>query len=822
MSLTENWSSARPSIVMLDGATGTELAKRGLPPGVCPEAWCASHPSAIQGVQSAYEKAGSSIVYAPTFGGNRVKLGEFGLAGRVRELNRTLAEISRAGVRNALVFGDLAPTGKFVEPFGEFPFEEAVSVFREQAEALLEGGVQGFAIETMMDLQEARAALIGVREVSDLPVLVTMTFQEGGRTLTGNTPESALVALQSLGASAVGCNCSVGPEQMAKAVAAMKRYARVPIVAKPNAGMPRLVDGRTVFAMTPEEFGAKASRLVAAGASVVGGCCGTTPEHIACLTSAVAALEAPEVCRSGAPAVSSASRVLEVSQGRPFCVIGERLNPTGKKALQADLRAGTFELVRKYAVEQEQAGAGMLDVNCGLAGLSGAQQAAIIRQVVSILAVDSGMPLCIDTTSPEAAEAALRLYPGRALFNSISAEKDRLERVLPIAAKYGAVLIALPLDDSGIPPTVEGRADNVRKIFAEAEKYGYRRAELVIDGLVMTVSANPEAAETCLATIEWAAREWHACTVCGLSNVSFGLPRRDLINRAFLGMAIGRGLNMAIANPMNADIMDTARATDLLTSTDPGAAAFIALYASTKAPTSTTAGSIPAAVTATATAAPATPLEAAREAVVAGDVKRLESALDECLSQGMKPGELVDRALVPGITIVGDKYEKQDFFLPQLMAGARAMKAGMAKLAPLLTRTADSRASAGKIIIATVKGDIHDIGKNIVAMMLRNYNFEVIDLGKDVPAETILDTAVAQNVRLIALSALMTTTMGEMKNVIELARKRGMSGLNFMLGGAAVDESFAQSIGASYSRDAMGAVRLAQSLMSEINNSHTI
>ncbi len=790
----------RRGIVVLDGATGTELAKHGLPAGVCPEAWILEHPEAIHAVQSAYETAGSQIVYAPTFGANRLKLAEFGLEKRTAELNRCLAETARTGLSHALVFGDIAPTGKFVEPFGDLPFETVVDVYKEQARALLDGGVDGFAVETMMDLQEARAALIAIREICELPVLVTMTFDASGRTLTGNTPASAIVALQALGASAVGCNCSTGPDQMAGLVAQMAEYARVPIVAKPNAGMPRLdvATGKTVFDMQAEEFGSIASRLVEVGAGIVGGCCGTTPAHIKCLAQAVSNLEPPELKGVERSFVSSATTVLSLGEKRPFSIIGERLNPTGKKALQAELRGGVFDLVRRFAKEQAEAGAVMLDVNCGLPGID---ETATLRKVVSILSAESQLPLCIDTTNPATAEAALRLYPGRALFNSISAEKNRLEKVLPIAAKYGALIIALPLDDEGIPPTVAGRAERVNRIFNAAQKCGYNKSDMVVDGLVMTVSTNQEAAVTTLNTIDWAAHEFGCGTVCGLSNVSFGLPRRDLVNRAFLGAAIGKGLTMAIANPMNTDIMEMVYASNVLFGRDANASSFIAQYGNT-AVTATPVEKKPA----------KSSTEAIRQFLLEGDINAMSKAIDEALSEGVTASEIVDKVLIPAVAEVGDKYERHEFFLPQLMAGAMAMQAGMAKLEPLLAAGRKDGTSAGKIVIATVKGDIHDIGKNIVAMMLKNYGFEVIDLGKDVPAEIILDRAVAEGTTLVALSALMTTTMGEMKNVVELAKKRGLE-LHFIVGGAVVDEEFASSIGAEYASDAMATVRCAQKIM---------
>ena len=790
----------KSGIVVLDGATGTELVKRGMCGGVCPEAWVLEHPEAIQEIQSAYQKAGSMIVYAPTFGGNRFKLAEFGLEDKVHEMNRRLAEISREGVSHAFVFGDLAPTGHFVEPFGDLGFEDAIATYREQAEALLEGGVEGFAIETMLDLQEARAALIAVRELTDLPVIVTMTFGDGARTLTGSTPEAVIVALQALGASAVGCNCSSGPEQMAEVVSAMKKCARIPIVAKPNAGMPIYRDGHSFYEMGANDFGEKASLLVDCGASIVGGCCGTTPEHIESLSKRVAKKQPPKVGCSESW-ISSSTSVIRLSEKEPFCIIGERLNPTGKKALQAELREGKLDLVKKFAREQKETGANVLDVNCGQPGID---EAKMIRKVVATVTSETGMPLCIDTLSAEAVEAALRLYPGRALFNSISAEEVRLKKILPIVAKYGAALIALPLDDSGIPDTVAGRAQNVKTIFSEAQKYGYQKSDLVVDGLVMTVSANPEAAMLTLDTIEWVAREWKGCTVCGLSNVSFGLPRRDLVNRAFLSMAISRGLTMAIANPMNADIMETTRATDVLFGRDAQALRYIGIYGG-----QTATAPKPAQET-------LSPRETAFRCVLEGNEEALLSTIDELLKSGVAAGEIVDSILIPAITAVGEKYEKKEYFLPQLMLGAQAMKSAMARLAPLLEGDSN-KPSAGRIIIATVKGDIHDIGKNIVILMLKNYGFDVIDLGKDVPAEVILDTAAKENVNIIALSALMTTTMGEMKHVVELAKSRGLDNLRFIVGGAVVDEEFARSIGAEYGADAMDTVRIAQKLIGEVN-----
>ena len=805
----------KSKIVFLDGATGTELAKLGMPHGVCPEAWVIEHPDSIATIQKNYEQAGSDIVYACTFGANRLKLSNYGLEAETVAMNRKLAEISKAAMTTARVFGDLSPTGRFIEPFDEdaLPFDEAVDVYKEQARGLLEGGVDGFAIETMMDIQEARAALIAVRELdADIPVIVTMTFEKNGRTLTGNSPISALITLQALGATAFGCNCSTGPEHMAEIIRAIKPYARVPLVAKPNAGMPKLEGVETVFDLTPEDFAPQLKTLIDAGSSIVGGCCGTTPAHIEAASKLIAQLPPPPFGESKLSCVSSPRKFRVITPEQPFAIVGERINPTGKKALQAELRDGKFDLVLQFADEQVEAGAELLDVNVGVPGID---EVKTMKEIIAQLLMETHTSLCIDTTKPEVAEAALRLYPGRVLFNSISAEKDRLDIVLPLVAKYGAMLVVLPLDDNGIPETVEKRAAAATRIMEKATEYGYEPQDFVVDGLVMTVSSNPQAAMDTLSMIRWASSR-HLNTICGLSNVSFGLPRRDLINRAFLAMAIGSGLNCAIANPMLADIIETVKAGNVLKSKDEQARCFIDSFAGTEPNHPKTAA---AATSATAAATPsmsaATPRDMLRNAVINGNDSAAANALKKCLKEGVPPQEIVNGILIPAISVVGEKYEKKVFFLPQLLGAAKAMRNAMATLEPLLeaAQTDASNTPPVPLVLATVKGDVHDIGKNIVAVMLRNYNFNVIDLGRNVPADVILDAAIAHNAKIVGLSALMTTTMTEMKTVIDTARGRGLNDLKFIVGGAVVTEDYAKSIGAYYAKDAMDTVRIAQNLV---------
>lgn len=787
-------------IVMLDGATGTELIKRGMPQGVSPEQWIIDNPAAITDIHNKYFEAGADIVYVPTFGGNRFKLEEFGLESETHKINSELAGIAK---RNAsgkgMVFGDIGPTGKFIEPFGEVPFEQAVDVFKEQVAGLLDGGVDGFVIETMMDVQEARAALLAVRESCDLPVIVTMTFDETQRTLTGNDPVSALITFQGMGVDAFGCNCSTGPADMIKVIELIKPFATVPLLAKSNAGMPKLVGGRTVFDMTPEQFASHVPGFVAAGANILGGCCGTTPEHIKAQAAAAAEYQ-PEPPRLDAlSAVSSPRGYCLIGNDRPFVVIGERINPTGKKALQAELRDGKLGLVKQFALEQTTNGAGILDVNMGLSGID---EKAMMLRAIGMLVQTTSLPLCIDSSDSEVVEAALRLYPGRALVNSVSAEKERLTRTLPVAAKYGAMFILLPLTDSGIPATCPERVEIVRQIFAEAEKYGYKREDIAVDGLIMTISSNQSAANVSLDLIEWCSREFGVNTVCGLSNVSFGMPERAWVNNAFLGMGIGRGLNMAIANPASELLMATVFAGDALNCRDDKLKRYMAKFGGAKAPS--------AAAEAKKDIAPT---EKVFNCVLYGDDENIADAILAAVKSGIRPGAIVDDCLIPAINRVGELYDKKEYFLPQLIMGADAMRKGFETLEPLLAESGDGqKRKNGIIVLATVEGDIHDIGKNIVALMLRNYGFEVIDLGKDVAAEIIINQAVEHNADIVGLSALMTTTMIRMEDVVSLAREKGLHDLKFMVGGAVVDEEYAARIGASYSSDAMDAVRVARKL----------
>jgi len=790
----------REHVLVLDGATGTELQKRGMPLGVCPEQWVLDNPGVLVAIQKEYRDAGSDVVYTCTFGGNRIKLAEFGLGDKTREINQCLAELSRKAMgKDGLVAGDLAPTGQFIKPFGNVPFEDAVDVYKEQVRGLLDGGVDFFVIETMMDIQEARAALLAVKESCDLAVCVSMTFDQAGKTLTGTDPVTALITLQALGADAVGCNCSTGPQDMLNIISAMRPYARIPLLAKPNAGLPKLIDGKTVFDMMPDKFGSFMLSFISQGVGLIGGCCGTSPEYIKQIRSQVTRMKPVPPDPKRIFAVNSARKTVFAGSDRPLVVIGERINPTGKQKMQEELKEGKTLEVKKFAQEQIEKGASILDVNVGMPGIN--ERDTMIKIVEQLSAIAEA-PLCLDSASPEVLEAALRMYPGRALINSISGEKSKLKKLLPLAAKYGAAFILLPLSEKGVPETAEERIQIIENVFAEAQKFGYQKHDFVVDGLVMTVSSDQKAAQETLKVISWCTNMFGCNTVVGLSNVSFGLPERGWINATFLAMAAGHGLTMVIANPSNDMLMRIKMASDVLTSRDPNSMRYIGFCWENKEEAER----------------PRThkrvlkPAEQLYDAVLMGDRDNIRTLLDAALREGLSASDAVEQRLIPAIMQVGILYEKKIYYLPQLIQSAETLKDAFEILEPLLAPGKKSGRKKAIVVLATVKGDIHDIGKNIVALMLRNYGFTVHDLGKDVPAEEIIRKATETKADIVGLSALMTTTMVEMKQVIDHARKSNL-GSRFMVGGAVVNEHYAKEIGADgYAKDAHAAVKLAESL----------
>lgn len=801
--------------VLLDGATGTNLQKAGMPVGVCPEQWILENSEVLIDLQKQYVEAGTDILFAPTFTASRIKLKEYGLEDHLEEMNRKLVALSKETAKgtNALVAGDLTMTGEQLYPLGDLMFEDLVDVYKEQAKIIAEAGADLFVVETMMSLQECRAAVLAIREVCDLPVMVSLTYNEDGRTLYGTDPVTAVVVMQSLGADAVGMNCSTGPEAMLEPIAKMAEYATIPLLAKPNAGMPELIDGQTVFNVEPEEFAEVGKKLVEEGAAIIGGCCGTTPEHIRALKEAVKGIPVKAPLQTKRRMLTSERKSVEITLDGRFMVIGERINPTGKKKLQAELKEGSLNLVRTMALEQEENGASILDINMGMNGID--EKEMMLRTIYEVTStVDC--PLCIDSSHVDIIEAALRIYPGRALINSISLEKEKFEKLLPIAKKYGAMFILLPLSDEGLPKDSAEKHGIIRTIMDEAVRIGMAKEDIIVDGLVATIGANPNAALECFETFSYCKNELELPTACGLSNISFGLPERTYVNTAFLTMAIANGLTMAIANPSQELLMNAAFASDMLLNKKESDIRYIermnflsekyagmerVMVQKTPAGTSAAGGETRKESTGSGVF----------QAVLKGNKEHVLEEVKKMLDGGAKPDEIINEHLIAAINEVGELFDKKKYFLPQLISSANTMKLAIEYLEPMLERS--NTEAMATIVVATVEGDIHDIGKNLVVLMLKNYGYHVIDLGKDVPADVIVDTAMNEGAKVIGLSALMTTTMMRMKDVVELAKEKGCTA-KIVIGGAAITESFSDEIGADgYSKDAAECVKLVERLL---------
>ena len=807
----------RETPIFLDGATGSNLLKRGMPAGVCPEKWILEHREVLIGLQREFVEAGSNILYAPTFSANRIKLKEYGLEEQIREMNHALVAVSKeAAGGKALVAGDLTMTGEQLAPMGKMDFEELISIYKEQIGYLVEADVDLLVVETMMSLQETRAALIAAKEVCDLPVMTTMTFVADGRSLYGTDAVTAAVVLESLGAAAVGANCSTGPDKMTEIIRAMADATTVPIIAKPNAGLPFLDEnGQTVYDMKEDEFAEGMKLLVEAGASIVGGCCGTTPSFIRAEKEAVGKMRIRHREPGTLRYLTSERKTVAFGLDDNFMIIGERINPTGKKKLQAQLKEGSMEMVSAFAEEQEACGASILDVNMGMSGID---EKAMMLQAIETVTGLTSLPLSIDSSHVDVIEAALRRYPGRALINSISYEKVKFEALLPIAKKYGAMFILLPLSDAGLPENLQEKIEIIEKVQKRAYELGMRKEDIIVDGLVATVGANKTAAIETLETIRYC-KENGLATTCGLSNISFGLPERSYVNTAFLTMAVQAGLTMAIANPSQELLVSLAFASDLLLNKAGADIRYINLMEAVKekreamGETAVKPTGIPIAGRKAETPGSGSILEKLRADVLKGNINGIAADTKQAVEEGNEPKMLLDDVLLPGINEVGELFDKGTYFLPQLIASAEAMKASIEYLEPLLMED-NSGKEMPTVVIATVEGDIHDIGKNLVALMLKNYGFHVIDLGKDVPKEKIIEAAVKYKAQVIALSALMTTTMQQMRHVIAYAKEKEVNA-KIIVGGAVITQEYADEIGADgYSRDAAEAVKLTQRILS--------
>ena len=829
---------SKDHILYLDGATGSNLVKAGMPSGVCPEQWILEHQDVMLQLQKDYVQAGTNILYAPTFTANRVKLAEYHLEKNMTSMIRDLVAISKKAAESTpghpvYVAGDLTMTGEQLKPMGKMELETLIDIYKEQILCLVDAGADLLVVETMMSLAETRAALIAAKEVCDLPVIATLTFEADGRTLFGTDAKTAAIVLESLGASAIGANCSTGPAQMESIISEMVSHTRIPVIAKPNAGLPFLDEnGTTCYNMEAEEFAEEMEVLVNAGATILGGCCGTTPEFIRQIherfgtDAKVAASRRPDGIRY----LTSERITHSFGLDDGFFVVGERINPTGKKALQAQLREGSFEKVIQFAEEQDACGAKVLDINMGMSGID--EKASMLRALEEVSGV-TNLPLSLDSSYVEVLEAALRNYPGRALVNSVSLETEKFEKLLPIVAKYGAMFILLPLSDAGLPKDIEEKKEIIHKIYDRALSLGMCKEDIVVDGLVATVGANPKAALETLETIRYCKENGFA-TICGLSNISFAMPERSFVNTAFLTLAIQAGLTMAIANPSQELLMSCALAADLLLNKEEAALRYIEYTGGVRERREekeaelakklallenqgTTAKTGTAGNAAKETTADNGPQinemqDKLKTAVLKGNRNGIVKITKEALESGEKPAELLNQVLLPAINQVGEFFDQGKYFLPQLIASAEAMKNSIEVLEPLL-QTGGTGEEMPVVVIATVEGDIHDIGKNLVALMLKNHGFHVIDLGKDVPQAKILESAKEHHAEFIALSALMTTTMQRMREIVAAAKEEGITA-KIIIGGAVITQEYADEIGADgYSKDAADAVKLAKSLM---------
>lgn len=791
-------------VYFFDGGYGTLLQGRGLPAGLSPELWGLEAPDVIRGVHQDYIDAGANVLTTNTFGGSRPKLGN---DADPYELNKTMTQLARqvAG-DNAFVAASIGPTGHFVEPLGDLTFRELVEIFKEQIKGCVDGGADLIMGETHFDLAETKAIVVAARMVCDLPVAMSMTF-EGDASLTGTNPLTFVDTMQNMGVELIGTNCSAGPEQMQDILRAWAPRLETPTFAEANAGLPELTDdGDTVFRLPPEPFAEQACKFAELGAKFIGGCCGTTPDHIRALREKVgdATWRRPVKTDDAQMVLTSRSLSVPIGFNHPGVVIGERINPTGKQQLISELQEGVFTEALRYGSEQVELGAPVLDVNVGAPMVD---EKALLPELVKTLNGRFQTPLSIDSNDNEAVEAGLWVYPGSPLVNSISGEPGKMETLGPLCKLFGAPFILLPIVGNKLPVTAEERLTVIADLLAQADALGIPRRLIMVDALALTVSSKPEAAQHAMAVMRHCRDEWNLPTTIGLSNISFGLPARELLNSTFLSISQMSGLCSFIANPNSARLQESLHATEVLLGRDPQAERYIGKFSDW------TSGQSGAAAPSSSGASKDTEgMPPVQAAVIKGDKDGIVELVEAELAADMAAMEIVNDLLIPGILAVGDKYERKEYFLPQLLQSAETMQVAFGRLQPLL-EAEDTSGPKPVVVMATVEGDIHDIGKNIVCLMLKNYGFDVVDLGKDVPAEKIVDAAQEHEASIIGLSALMTTTMVRMEDTVKLVKDRGMT-TKVIIGGAVVTEKFCTAINADgWSTDAVKAVKLAQSLV---------
>lgn len=813
----------RENRVYFDGGMGSLLQERGLAPGELPETWNLLHPEVLVEIHRAYLEAGANIMTTNTFGANRLKYPEGG--------QWALEELVRAAVENAaearcqyeencrregrqcqpsFIALDLGPTGKLLKPYGDLEFEAAVALYQEVVKTGAEAGADLILIETMSDSLEVKAAVLAAKENCSLPVFATMAFDEKGKLLTGGDVESVTALLEGLRVDALGLNCGLGPEQMAPIAQRFMKVSSTPVIVNPNAGLPRSEGSRTVYDINSDQFAQKMREIAEMGVFMMGGCCGTTPEHIRKLKAACDDLPVQLPGKKGRTVICSYATTVEF--GSKPVIIGERINPTGKKKFKQALRDHDMEYILKEGVAQQDNGAHVLDVNVGLPEID---EPSMMEEAVKELQAVIDLPLQIDTSNEEAMERALRCYNGKALVNSVNGKQEVMDAIFPLVAKYGGVVIGLALDEEGIPETAEGRIRVAKKIYARAAEYGIGPEDIIIDGLCMTISSDSQGAVTTLETLRRVRDELGGKTILGVSNISFGLPQREIINSAFFTMALHDGLSAAIINPNSEAMMRAYYSYLALAGLDPQCGEYISIYGSQpsvslgvtlsrKGPSGTGDGA------GMGSAGQGGDFSLA-DAVIKG-LKEASSAAAKGLLASQDPLDVINQEIIPALDAVGKGFEKGTVFLPQLLMSAEAAKAAFEVIKEQMSRSGQEQESKGTIILATVKGDIHDIGKNIVKVLLENYSYQVVDLGKDVPPETVTETAVRLHVPLVGLSALMTTTVPSMEETIRQLRREA-PWVKVMVGGAVLTQEYADSIGADqYCSDAMASVNYAETV----------
>ncbi len=773
-------------ILIFDGAMGTMLQSAGLKPGGLPELYNITHPDIVLGIHKSYVDAGADIITANTFQANEFKLCDCGYD--VEEVITKGVELARKSGATYVAL-DIGPLGQLMKPMGTLSFDDAYSAFARQIKAGEKAGADVVLLETMSDILEVKAAVLAVRENSNLPVFASMTYQSDGRTFVGCDPKTEAVALSALKVDALGVNCSLGPRELTPIIAELIKYSSVPVLIQPNAGLPEIVDGKTVYNVTPDEYSKFMQGLASSGAAILGGCCGTSPEYIRAMCDALPSKK--RVFTSPLSVSALTSGTLTAQLDNKVTVIGERINPTGKKLLKEKLRAQDFGYLMSEAIAQSEKGADILDVNCGLPEVD---EPSLLKRAIEEIQSVVNLPLQIDSSDPVAIEAAVRIYRGKPIINSVCGKEESMQKILPIAAKYGAAIVALTLDDNGIPETAEERLAVAEKIINRAKSYGICEKDIIVDCLVLTASAQQKLVGETIKAVKLVKEKLGVKTVLGVSNVSFGLPCRPKLNSVFLSACFGAGLDCAILNPMSDEVMDAVRAFRVLNASDTDAADYIFHYSNTDTPVvSNSTGNMDL-----------------KTLIENGLQSEAIAKTEELLKTSVEPMDIIENYFIPALDAVGEKYEKGIIFLPQLMQSAEAAKGGFEVLRK--KSSGKNIVTRGKILLATVEGDIHDIGKNIAKMLLENYGFEVLDLGRNVPASEIVKAALENDIKLIGLSALMTTTVSNMKDTITLLKQSGCKA-KVMVGGAVLSEEYASFVGADfYVADARADVEIADKI----------